>query len=55
MQWLLTADDEGTPKLRYGHTAAGVTNDSKRRQTEINSHEEGTNHRTTNNLFLIML
>jgi len=51
MQRLLTADDEGTPQLRNGHTAAGVTNASMQRQTEINSHEEGTNHRMTNNFF----
>jgi len=26
MQCLLRADDEGNPQLRYGHTAASVTN-----------------------------
>ena len=51
MQCLLT----GTPKLRDGHTAAGVTNESKQRQIEINTHEEETNNRVTNNLFLKVL
>jgi hypothetical protein len=36
-------------------TAAGVTNKSRQRQTEINTHEEGTNHRITNNVFLKVL
>ena len=38
----LTADDEGTPQLRYGHTAAGVTNETMQRQRSTAMKKEQT-------------